>query len=898
MSHPLTIAERVFGIVNDFPNSPALEILGSKPLSLADLWALASSYARLVEPVQGQIALGLPRSPEWIAALLGCWIQGRAPVILDPDWPEQRRKKIAQEAQVTFTITEALPPSKSHAAPCPLPPDKPAYIIYSSGSTGQPKGIVVPHAGLVPMLAQQIESFQIDHKTRSLWLHGIAFDASISDLGTALLARATLCIDPQGLQASSRDFLARIAEHKITHIDIPPALLAVLEPKNAPTCLRSLVIGGSVCQPDRVRKWASKVHLVNVYGPTEATVCTSMIKCTPKWQLPLIGNPIEGISYQVIDPHGKPASEGELIISGQGVALEYLHQPELTRQRFFQYNQVRAFRSGDHVKQTEQGDIVFLGRIDRQFKLKGKLICPEEIENALLSSATISQAHVALHHNVLTAWHVPSQSFNLEQTRTELQQILPSWMLPSQWHLLDKFPTLSNGKIDLQSLTQINHPPTTLDHSTEGQLTQLVRNLLSHQGFTAEDDFFQCGGDSLAAMQLLAGSERLGIDLPPDCLYQHRTIRKITKHLHTPIGYACSSVALLERVASIKLPETKATATSPQPHILLTGATGFLGSAILGELLARTESPITCLVRGNPSEKRTLITEKLRLHGFPDSSRIQLLKGDLEKPHFGLNQADWISLAEVATHIIHCAASTHSLAPYPALEKSNVGGTATILELQKTGIPKHLIYASTLSVFVDASPLPKVCQEDDLPKTASTIYGGYAQTKWVAEKLVQESALPTNVIRLGLLTANQSTGYSAPEDSLTRKLVGTDTFPHPDTLHAQASFDFTPVDYAATVLVDIFLKQSTSRVFHLANPRQVKASDLYPAIEASSFQLKLSAPFRQPSPLHQTSNLFKTSLTRFSTSNTEAIQSTSCPLPSHDYLVQFLNRMYTSLTQQ
>src|SRR5690606_1464903 len=215
---------------------------------------------------------------------------------------------------------------------------------------------------------------------RALFYLSPTFDASVSDIGTALLSGAALCVEP-GVRRTPASMMALIRERGVTHLDLPPSVLATLDPGELPASVQTIVIGGEVCPADVVRRWASRVRLVNVYGPTEATICTSLGACDPEtWDRPLIGRPLPGIGYEVVDealdpvPQGTP---GELLIDGVGLARGYLNDPELTRKRFPTLRGRRVYRTGDRVVLHHDGEFEFLGRIDRQIKLHGLRIEPE-----------------------------------------------------------------------------------------------------------------------------------------------------------------------------------------------------------------------------------------------------------------------------------------------------------------------------------------------------------------------------------------------------------------------------------------------------------------------------------------------------------------------------------------
>ncbi|MEO0415946.1 MAG: AMP-binding protein, partial [Verrucomicrobiota bacterium] len=392
----------------------AVETSAGLALSYAQLDFLANEKAASFE--SGIIEICEPRSVEFLVSLLAVWKAGKTALILDPEWPTSRLDRIRQHAG------DDLSKEESDAA----------YLIYTSGTTGLPKGVLVSHRGLVSMLKTQIEAFRLLPQKRVYWMNGVAFDASISDIGTALLSGATIVIDAE---MDHTRLIERWKTHQVTHVDVPPAMLPLLDPEAIPPCLESVAIGGMVAKPESVRRWAEKVHLVNVYGPTEATICTSYSICDSQWDSPLIGRPIPGIVYR-IDP-----INSELIIEGDGVALGYHRDASLTAERF----DGRRYRTGDRVRKLDDGQYVFLGRIDRQVKVHGKLVCPEEIERALLSHPSVDHCEVSLGQGRHLVADVVSRVDQLILKRFVEDQ-LPHWMVPSEWRFQNQVKLGSSGK--------------------------------------------------------------------------------------------------------------------------------------------------------------------------------------------------------------------------------------------------------------------------------------------------------------------------------------------------------------------------------------------------------------------------------------------------------------------
>jgi amino acid adenylation domain-containing protein len=404
-----SVLDRLQQVVAARPCDVAVLHRGEAALTYAGLWersaALGEELRRQGVGREQIVGLALEKSPDWVVALLGVWWSGSAFLPLDPRWPLERTDSLVREAGVAAVVATpgarapfdrlGVPvvepsPGRAGATSAPARPaaDDLAYVIFTSGSAGRPKGVMVTHGGIVPMLDAQIPAFGLRAGCRALWLLSPAFDASVSDLGTALLSGATLCIESPEELATAAGLLGVLGRRGITHVDLPPALLRVLDPAALPGCLETLVVGGEPSPPEVIRRWASRVRVVNVYGPTEATVCTSLCLCQPgTWDRPLLGEPIPGVRYRVLDDHLDPVASGaagELFIAGPGLARGYLNQPALTAEKFLVRGGERLYRSGDRVAVRGDGAYAFLGRVDRQVKVRGLLVEPGEVEARLL----------------------------------------------------------------------------------------------------------------------------------------------------------------------------------------------------------------------------------------------------------------------------------------------------------------------------------------------------------------------------------------------------------------------------------------------------------------------------------------------------------------------------------
>jgi acyl-CoA synthetase (AMP-forming)/AMP-acid ligase II/nucleoside-diphosphate-sugar epimerase len=821
-----------------------IETAQGQRLTYAQLWQRAQELRAELESQgvsQGDVVvIHLPRSTEFIAALIATWLCEAVALPLEVQMPEQRRQMILNEAQpkmvlgLRYDVPSAAMPHGRDAA----------YLIYTSGSTGQPKGVLVSHAGLVSVLTQQIEMFQLTAESRCLWMHGTGFDASLSDIGTALLAGAALCFD----EATPHE-LSLIERMGITHVDLPPALLPYLDDS---VRLKTIIIGGEVCAAAVIRKWAAKTRLINVYGPTEATICTSMVVCDETWGRAWIGQPIAGIAYLVCDDDGREVPTGELRISGAAVALGYPWLPELSAQRFV--DDGKSYRSGDLVTRHECGGYEFLGRVDRQFKLNGRLICPEEIERALLESGFVRRVHVLpILRGTRTLLAACAEAGCAAQTlREAVQNQLPAWMLPSLWHITAAMPSLANGKPDAAAIRAVLAArPVTATRDDE-PIQRLFEASLQLTGIGHDEDFFtELGGDSLAVVALMAMASECGVALPADAIHRGRTVRGVQRLVNRSEAMSRNE---LQREVVLDLRFATADAAPPR-CILLTGATGFLGTALMNEL----SGDVRPLSRKN---------------------------GDVRLEHFGWEAAKWRAMADEVDTVIHLAAEVKLFAPYNELKASQVEGTRNVLRFCAEGRPKTLHYASSLSVFVDADPLESLCREDDLRRDITQLHGGYAQSKWVAEQLVlraREQGLRAAVHRLGLLSLNMQTGIGPVNDWLTLALPGLVNAPAEEAL----AFDLTPVDYAARVM-SWLIQQQAHGVFHIANPQPVTQARIAALGEGRTSAFAALAGRRT----HRSLDLFKCSRTRFDiTQTTAALAGSGIDFPeiTDDYLRRCLH---------
>ncbi len=900
------VIDRLERVVETQPAAISIAGEGEPAVTYAELWQRARGIASRLE--RGEVvALHVARSPEFVVGMIATWIAGAAWVPVLPELPEARRRLIVDEthARVALVASELSPPwlaercrlvdlrqamggSVAHARSI----EDRAYIIYTSGSTGQPKGVVVSHRGLVPMLDAQIAAFELRAGDHCLWMLSPGFDASVSDVCTALLAGATLHLEhPSRLRDGLLDTIRR---RGITHVDLPPSLLPLLPAEHAPPSLRTIIVGGEVCAPAAIRAWAGRVRVVNVYGPTEATVCASLIACTTAWERPFLGVALPHVQCAVFDD--------ELWITGPGVADGYLARPALDAAKFVHRDGRRWFRTGDRVRVDDDG-LEFVGRIDRQLKIAGVLVAPEEIEARLREHSRVTDAHVVAEQlgtrERLVAYYGADEE--LVDLHGHLAQHLDARLLPARFVRAE---LASVGKRD----------PVGAAASTTGLVAGLWERLLGVVP-GLDDDFFALGGDSLAAIEHVGLAELAGLRMTAEMLYEHRTIRALVAELDrdTLTAAAMTCTELIVDVAELRETHrairraSRARAIEQDSSIVLTGATGFLGARVLVELVAH--APVTCYVR-DPS---ALVTALRDVVGGERaiaamSSHLRVIAGDLTQPQLGLPATLYDQLATTTSTIVHCAAAVSLAKPYRELRATNLEGTARVLELAAlAGARVH--HASTLSVFVGSDRVPSTLRETDELETAERVHGGYAQSKWAAEWLAREAG--ATIYRFGLLTGDTRTGRAPPRDWLTWFVRGLATIGAVPRGQGELAVDLTPVDHAARVLATL-VEDDARGTFHVANRVSATLADLTAAIRRAGISLdeidqpdwvdrvssaRLDAPEATAAVLglcrgtdhyarSRACDVFQATGHAFDTSRTDEVA--SCPPPSAELLDRYV----------
>ena len=532
-----------------------------------------------------------------MVSLLAILKSGGAYVPIDPASPKERVVSMLEEAEVAVIVTEqyrniSLPPNNipivwldrertviAQNPRCPLNPqivpDNLAYILYTSGSTGNPKGVMVTHRGLLNYLHWAVATFGLHQGQGTLVHSSIGFDLTVTSLFCPLLVgrRVQLLPESDGMQE-----LVQALSHEwdYSFLKITPAhlegLTQLLPPERLAGRIRTLIIGGEALSENNLAYWrqyAPGTKLINEYGPTETVVgCCAYDASSPNTEIPMIpiGRPISNTKTYVLDEYLSPPPigiPGELFIAGDGLARGYVQKPDLTAQRFLPelfslQGGTRQYRSGDRVRYRSDGNLEFIGRLDRQVKLRGYRIELGEIESTIHRHPAIQEVVVLCREDMprekqLVAYMVAAKGASPDDflIRTYLSKHLPQYMLPSQLLFLESLPLTSNGKVDMQALPVLEMMDRTQEISyaepntlLEELLVQVWQEVLHVERIGIHDNFFQLGGHSLLAIRMIARLRNvLELDLPLRILFEHPTIACLALEVDSLLPHSFSDLA-------------------------------------------------------------------------------------------------------------------------------------------------------------------------------------------------------------------------------------------------------------------------------------------------------------------------------------------------------------------
>ncbi|RUS95011.1 pyoverdine synthetase D [Dulcicalothrix desertica PCC 7102] len=599
-------------IVSKYPQHIAVKCENTK-LTYAELNRRANVLAHHLQQLgikpETRVALCLERSEHMVVAILGVLKAGGTYVPLDLNYPASRLEFILEDSCASLLIIESSScqlistninvlkwesiwgkiqndanPSSPQVS---LHPQHPAYIIYTSGSTGTPKGCVVTHGNVMRLMRSTEPWFGFNAFDVWTLFHSFAFDFSVWELWGALLYGGKVVIVPFWLSRSPEAFRELLTKENVTVLSQTPSAFGQIiradKTSTGELALRYVIFGGEALNLESLRPWFERhsdqtPRLVNMYGITETTVHVTYRPITFKDLTvntgSVIGETIPDLRIYLLDENLEPVPTGwtgEIFVAGAGVARGYFNRPGLTAERFIPnpFGKGRLYRSGDLGRWTKDGDLEYLGRIDNQVKIRGFRIELGEIQAPLASHPQLEEAFVTTYgegeDKRIVAYYVSKQPPSTSELNEYLQSRLPNYMIPTAYISLDAFPLTVNGKINTSSLPKPNfnlsrHSQYVSPQNLQQEhLCTIWSEVLTIEQVGIDDNFFEIGGDSILAMQVVGQAQNQKIQISIKDIYENPTIRQLAaleqvSDVESKF-YLAPSVTLLEEEDKKNLPQ-------------------------------------------------------------------------------------------------------------------------------------------------------------------------------------------------------------------------------------------------------------------------------------------------------------------------------------------------------
>ncbi len=856
-----------------FPERTAV-VAGNKSITFRELVDYASTWAEVLvqNGVEKDVIVGfvLDRSVEAIIAELAIMFAGGAFLPLIPDFPDDRidyclkdsdspvvitasaiasaRPSLFSEnkSYKTITVEDLYKEDKSSKGEEKLIESSSlAYCIYTSGSAGAPKGVMLEHKGFTNIVQATavLTKFLVDESDNGsmLALSSFSFDMSISEIYVALCNGKTVCIATD--DEIHNPFLLRelVKKNNVRFMLCTPSfamnLLSIESMDEIFKNLSGIMVGAEAFNPqiyDALHEIAPDIQILNGYGPTETTQCCSFKELHSSNRI-TIGRPIGNVKLYVVDRNMNvlpPYATGELLICGICVGRGYVNLPIKTSESFVSIGGLPAYRSGDVVRLNADGEIDFCGRIDNQIKLRGFRIELDEIENVILSHDSILQCKVIVRNNgsedYLAGFYTSEGDVTPAELTKYMKGKLAHYMVPSVLMKLDDMPMTGNGKVDVKNL------PDTSDvsilgevcarsgnlprNTSEKRMCDLFASVLGMEEVFVDENFFELGGTSLTAAKVTMLLMSENIDIKYGDIFNNPTPEAMAEFIDGQSDEVTDSVPkgdigdttrpALQWNLPQYAPEVKRDSLC---NVLLTGATGFLGIHVLKELLDNESGHIYCLVRHGDYENSEIRLKTMLVYYFSEgfekeiSDRITVIDGDITD----VSLADILEPLQIDT-IINCAACVKHFTDDDILERINVKGVELLIDI----CIKHdirFIQVSTVSVpgmHTDETYARALRMHENELFVIDDMGNKYAKSKYQAElrvfDAIEDKGLRAKVIRVGNLMGRYSDGeFQANMDTnmFIRGLRGFYIMGKYPISHMTDPMRFSPIDCTARAVV-------------------------------------------------------------------------------------------------
>ncbi|TFA84461.1 MULTISPECIES: amino acid adenylation domain-containing protein [unclassified Pseudomonas] len=862
----IPVIERLQQSLIEHAERPALH-LAEQSISYRQLHdhsrAIQQRLLTMLETQQQPWVVGicLPKCDALFASILAILGSGAVYLPLEPSHPLQRQQYILENAGAVLLLHDGEHPlsaSMPGLDVCridrtdvdlsqPLVRHRielgaPCMALYTSGTTGHPKGVLLSQANLAHFTAWYASYVQLRAESRVLQFSSLSFDSSLIDIFPTLLEGAELVVPDDNQRRDPLQLVALIRRRQLTHAFLPPALLSIL-PLEQLQNVGQIMTGGDVCEPFVIEQLTRQGKLHNLYGPTEATVLITARQLQPGDSNRTLGGPIANSQVLILDDDLQPVPEqtvGELFIVGPGVCLGYLNNPQQTAERYLDLElpdgqRLRAYRSGDMAKWGEDG-IELCGRRDNQVKIRGFRVEPEEIERCLRESQLYRQIAVVIdsQRRILAFLAQPQSDAARESLKAHAQQFLPDYMQPVAWTELPNMPFAANGKVDRKALLELpvsvqdSGPKCLPANAEEALLLEIWGELLElpTSDISTDESFFNLGGHSiLLSRMLLRLREEFGRSISINRFIELPTIAKLATLVRgTDDSAVLSAQAMADAERALDIEPLPISRMGDVHKVIVTGANSFVGVHIVEALLGWGASEVACLVRdGGGQTAAQRFAQALRENRLEhlDLSRVRVYSADISRPQLGLADDDFERLDREFGALVHNAANVNHVLDYESLAADNVEPIFELLRLCEGRSKKVFNFVSTLSASSTVDDAGRVLELPAAPTPPIYIRNGYNLSKWVGERILErarERGVGVNLYRPGNISFNSLSGVCQPhKNRLMLMLKGSIQLGQVPAF--ALNFDLMPVDFLARFIAFHASRYSAERaVFNLHNP--------------------------------------------------------------------------------
>ncbi len=855
---------------------PALSIDGTT-LSYRQLHARSRAIQQQLQPLldkhQRPLVVGicLPKCSALYAGILAILGSGAVYLPLEPSHPLQRQQYILSNAGAVLLLHDGQHPLADDIPGLdisridvddadleqPLMPQRPdmeapCMALYTSGTTGHPKGVLLSQANLAHFTAWYADYVQLTEQSRVLQFSSLSFDSSLIDIFPTLLQGAELIVPSDDQRRDPLQLVELIRQRQLSHAFLPPALLSIL-PLEELQGLDHVMTGGDVCEPYVIEQLSRQGKLYNLYGPTEATVLITARQLRSGDSNRTLGAPIANSQVLILDEDFQPVADqtvGELYIVGPGVCLGYLNNPQQTAERYLNLSlpsgqSLRAYRTGDMAKWTGDG-IELCGRRDHQVKIRGFRVEPEEIERCLRDSQLYRQVAVVIdsQRRILAFLAQPQEEqpgAAREALKAHALQFLPDYMQPGAWSELKSMPFASNGKVDRRALLAM--PVNVLENTArrlpasadEALLLEIWAELLElpASDISTDESFFNLGGHSiLLSRMLLRLREEFGRSISINRFIELPTIAKLATLVRgSGTEEVLSEKALADAFRELDIQPLPISQMGDVHKVIVTGANSFVGVHIVEALLGWGATEVACLVRDgggqSAAERFAHALRENRLEHL-DLSRVRVYAADISRPSLGLCAEVYQRLDREFGALVHNAANVNHVLDYESLARDNVEPIFECLRLCEGRSKKVFNFVSTLSASSTIAADGRVLELPAAQTPPIYIKNGYNLSKWVGERILErarERGVRVNLYRPGNISFNSLTGVCQPhKNRLMLMLKG--SIQLGQVPEFALNFDLMPVDFLARFIAFHASRyQPEKAVFNLHNPEPLSWDD-------------------------------------------------------------------------